>query len=193
MFVADAGADLDHALMHLRLDGFLELHLALGDDFGIDVRAKIARDRIDGLILFLDADGEAGRDGHLTGSSASACVHLGCGLSSSLSTANSATASTIQSKFSSPDRMQIRVRRRIQKIDGVRDAVFDRELDGVQIVAQRAAQLQAIAFDARGTWCGVDGRRVQHIAMRVRTARIVLHDVHLLLADHVAAEIIGRS
>ena len=46
------------------------------------------------------------------------------------------------------DRMQLRVGRGIQKIDGVGDAVFDRELDGVQIVAQRAAQLQAIAFDA---------------------------------------------
>jgi hypothetical protein len=37
---------------------------------------------------------------------------------------------------------------------------------------------------------GRSAAAVQHVAVRVRTARIVLHDVHLLLADHVAAEVL---
>ena len=42
-------------------------------------------------------------------------------------------------------RLESRIGRGIQEIDGVGNAVLHRELHGVQIVAERAAQLQAIA------------------------------------------------
>src|ERR1035437_1855614 len=94
--VANARADLDHALMHLGLYRFLELDLALSNDLGINVRAQIARHRIDGLILFLDTDGEAwaGHDRKLAQR-----ISTIFGSFRASSTAYSATASTIQSKF----------------------------------------------------------------------------------------------
>ncbi len=46
-------------------------------------------------------------------------------------------------------RMQVRVRRRIHEIDRVRDAVFHRKLNRVQVVAERLAQRQRILFHAR--------------------------------------------
>ena len=55
---ADAGADFDHRLVHLGLDAFVELTLALRDDLGVDVRAQIERDRIDRLVFLFDPDGE---------------------------------------------------------------------------------------------------------------------------------------
>src|SRR5580704_10929107 len=58
--ITNAGADLDHRLVHLRFYGFLQEHLALGDDLHIDMRTQIARFRIDGLIFFFDTDSEAG-------------------------------------------------------------------------------------------------------------------------------------
>ncbi len=57
---ADAGADLDHRLVHLGLHALVQEQLALLDDFGVDVRAQIARDRIDGLVFLFDPDGEVG-------------------------------------------------------------------------------------------------------------------------------------
>ena len=56
--LANAGADLDHRLVHLGLYRLLQQRLALLDDLDVDVRAQIAGFRIDGLILFFDADGE---------------------------------------------------------------------------------------------------------------------------------------
>ena len=60
---AHAGADLDHRLVHLRLDALVQLALALGDNLGVDVRAEIEGVGIDGLIFLLDADGEGGLHG----------------------------------------------------------------------------------------------------------------------------------
>ena len=56
--LADTGADLDHRLVHLRLDALVELALALGNDLGVDVRAQIEGERINGLVLLFDSDGE---------------------------------------------------------------------------------------------------------------------------------------
>ena len=56
MSLADAGADLDDRLVHLGFYCFFQQHLAFGDDFGVDVRAQIPGFRIDGLVLFFDAD-----------------------------------------------------------------------------------------------------------------------------------------
>ena len=39
-----------------------------------------------------------------------------------------------------PDRMHIGVRRRVHEVDRVGNAVLDRELHGVEVVAERAAQ-----------------------------------------------------
>ena len=44
--------------MHLRLHALLEKHLALRQNFGMNVRPQIARHRIDRLILLFDPDGE---------------------------------------------------------------------------------------------------------------------------------------
>src|ERR1051326_609240 len=45
-------------------------------------------------------------------------------------------------------RIAIGIRRGIQEIDRIRDAVFHRELHCVEVIAQRAAERDAIAFDA---------------------------------------------
>src|SRR6202011_1569421 len=94
---ANSGADLDYALMHLRLHGFLELHLALRDNLRVDVRPQIARDRVDGLIFFFDTDREAGSHRKLAHR-----ISTGFGSFRASSTANSATASTIHWKFARP-------------------------------------------------------------------------------------------
>ena len=64
--VADAGADLDHGLVHFRFDVFLEEGFALFDDLELDVRPEVERLRVYGLILFFDPEGEAGT--HIGGS-----------------------------------------------------------------------------------------------------------------------------
>ena len=51
-------ADFDDRLVHFRLDALVELALALGNDLGVDVRAQIEGDGIDGLVFLFDADGE---------------------------------------------------------------------------------------------------------------------------------------
>ena len=58
--LADSGADFHHRLVHLRLDALFHAELALGDDLGMNVRAQVARDRINGLVLFFNPDSEAG-------------------------------------------------------------------------------------------------------------------------------------
>ena len=57
---ADAGADLDHRLVHLGLHLLLHPPLALVDDLGGDVRAQVERDGIDRLVFLFDPDGEGG-------------------------------------------------------------------------------------------------------------------------------------
>ena len=46
--------------MHLRLHPLLQNHLALLQNLGVNVRAQVARDRINGLVLFFNPDSEAG-------------------------------------------------------------------------------------------------------------------------------------
>ncbi len=104
------------------------------------------------------------------------------------STAISATASTIQRKFASPTECTSASGAGIHEVDGVRHAVLDGELDRVQVIAQRAAQRQRIALDAREQ-LGSVRRRILHVALVEGTPRIVRHDVDLLLIDHVAAEV----
>ena len=55
---ADARAHLDHRLVHLGLDALFQPPLALGQHLGRDVRAQIARHRIDGLVFLFNADRE---------------------------------------------------------------------------------------------------------------------------------------
>ena len=56
--LADASADLDYGLMHLRLDALFHQALSLGDDLAVNVRAKVSRFGIDGLVFLFDSDGE---------------------------------------------------------------------------------------------------------------------------------------
>jgi hypothetical protein len=55
---AHARAHFNDRGVHLRLDALLEAHLAGGQHLGFDVGAQVARDRIDGLVLLFDAQGE---------------------------------------------------------------------------------------------------------------------------------------
>ncbi len=55
---ADAGADFDNGGMHLGLDALLQTQFALREHLGLDVRAQIARDRVDGLVFLFDAERE---------------------------------------------------------------------------------------------------------------------------------------
>ena len=59
--VADVGADrraeFDDGLVHLGLHAFAEGHLAVGEDL-LDVRAQVARLRVDDLEFLFDAEGE---------------------------------------------------------------------------------------------------------------------------------------
>ena len=85
--------------------------------------------------------------------------------------------------------MQVGIRGRVHEINRVRHAVFDGELDRVQVVAQRAAQHLRVARDPRQQLARIVRRR-SHVALVERRARIVGHDVDLLLAHHVAAEVL---
>src|ERR1019366_3584558 len=75
------------------------------------------------------------------------------------------------------------------EVDGVRDAVFAGEFNRVEVVAQSAAEGQTITLYPLQQ-LRIGGWRILHIALVERRRRIVVHDVHLLLADHVAAEIL---
>src|SRR5271166_1229483 len=86
-------------------------------------------------------------------------------------------------------RVHICVGSRIHEVDGVGNAVLTGELDGVEVVTQRAAQRQGVALHPLQK-LGVGRRRVLHVALVVRRRRIVVHDVHLLLPDDVAAKIL---
>src|SRR6201994_2519780 len=55
---ADARAHLDDRLVHLRLAAFLEPALAFGQQLRLDMRAQVARYRINGLVLLFNAERE---------------------------------------------------------------------------------------------------------------------------------------
>jgi len=77
----------------------------------------------------------------------------------------------------------------IHEVDGVRNAVFDRELNGVEVVAERLAELERIPLDACEQLLVVFGR-VLDVALVMGPARIVGHDLDLALANDVAAEVL---
>ncbi len=54
---ADRGANLDHGIVHLAFDLFLETLFPFGEHL-LDVGLQLTRLRIDNLKLFLDAEGE---------------------------------------------------------------------------------------------------------------------------------------
>ena len=56
--LADRCADLNHRLVHLSLDSLLQQFPAFFEKLHLDMRAQLARDRIYGLILFFNSDGE---------------------------------------------------------------------------------------------------------------------------------------
>src|SRR5262249_14336155 len=57
--VADRRPHFDHRLVHLGLHTLLQENFPLLDDFSVNVRAEIASNRINSLVLFLDPDGES--------------------------------------------------------------------------------------------------------------------------------------
>ena len=77
----------------------------------------------------------------------------------------------------------------VHEVDGVGDAVFYSKFDGVEVVAECAAELERILFYAVEEFLVVGGR-ILHVAFVVRFARVVGHDVDLALADDVAAEVL---
>src|ERR1700674_3348156 len=83
----------------------------------------------------------------------------------------------------------VRVRSGIQEVDRVGHAIPDGELEGVEVVSQGVDELQAIAADA----CqqpGIDRVGSLHVAIRVRQPWVIPHDVNVLAADRVAAEVL---
>src|SRR5580700_8306736 len=56
---ANAGADLDDGLMHLRLHALLEDELALLEDLRLNMRLQIPCLRIDGLIFLFNPNAES--------------------------------------------------------------------------------------------------------------------------------------
>ena len=61
---ANRGADLDHRLVHLGLNPFLQKQFALLDNLRVDMRAQVARDRINGLVFLFNADSESRKHGY---------------------------------------------------------------------------------------------------------------------------------
>ena len=88
-----------------------------------------------------------------------------------------------------PDGVEVGVGGGIHEVDGVWDAVFDSELDGVEIIAEGLAEGEGVAFDACEEALGIFGR-IEDVALGVGQARVVGHDVDFFLADDVAAEIL---
>ncbi len=85
----------------------------------------------------------------------------------------------------------VRVGRGVHEVDGVGDAVFDRELDRVEVVAEGLAQGQGVALHALDERRVIAGR-VLDVALRVRPRGVVRHDAHVLLVDDVATEILAE-
>ena len=106
--------------------------------------------RIDGLVFLLDAEREGRAVSWLSlQQRVPAIASPVAAVASALRTASSATAFDDPVEVVVADRVQVGVGRGIHEVDGVRNAVLDRELDGVQVVAERAAQRERVALDAR--------------------------------------------
>ena len=95
---------------------------------------------------------------------------------------------TIHSRIFCAYGMDIGVGCGVHEVDGVGDSVFDRELDGVEIVAECFAEGERVAFDA-GEQSRIVGWRIEDVSLCVGAAWVVGHNADLLLADDVAAEI----
>ncbi len=205
---ADLGADFDHRLVQFRLGAIHGGELGLGKNFGLDVGTKIARFRIDRLILLFDANAETGTvhpctswldlPGCLTVLSRPVEGAAEKGTPAIFSNHSCMFPGLLHGEFGYlvhdpvevclADGVYIRIGRWIHEVDGVRNTVFAGEFHGVQVVAQGAAQREAVALDPLQQF-GVNRRWILHIALVKRQRRIVLHDVNLLLADTVAAKI----
>ncbi len=103
----------------------------------------------------------------------------GRGPSATRSMSHVADCSTIHSKFVRADGRDVRVRRGVQEVDRVRDSVADRQLDRVELVAESAGQLQAVAPQA------LLERRLDRyfradVPVLVRLSRVVSHDPDVL-------------
>lgn len=85
--------------------------------------------------------------------------------------------------------VQVSVGRGVHEVDGIGDAVLDGELDRVEIIAEGAAKGEGILLDALEE-LRIVGGRVLDVALVMRKARIVGHDVDLALADDVTTEVL---
>ena len=117
----------------------------------LDVRAQLARLRIDDLELLLDAEGEGGRQPFSHGRRAAVRARFAAACRGAASErlgfdapCGSAQlghrASTIQSKLSWPTESTSASGRRVHEVDRVGHAVLDRELDRVEVVAERVGR-----------------------------------------------------
>ena len=87
------------------------------------------------------------------------------GGSSAFRTASSATAFDDPLEVVLADRVQVGVGRRVHEVDGVRHAVLDGELDGVQVVAERPAERERVALDAVDAAPGRTAGGFLHVAL----------------------------
>ena len=87
------------------------------------------------------------------------------------------------------NRLEFGVWRWIHEVDGVRNAILDRKLDRVDVVAQRGAERAHIVNDAHSQLRRKIIRIVDVLfARKIRLARIVGHDHHVFLADAVTTD-----
>src|SRR5450432_3419705 len=85
-----------------------------------------------------------------------------------------------------PHGSNLRVRRRIQKVNRIRHSTLHSKFHGIQVVPQSPAQRQRVLHHPL-LQLRSRGRRVSlHVPLVVRRPRIVLHDVHFFLPHHVA-------
>ena len=190
---ANLGADFDDRLVHLGLDRLMQRQLGLGKNLRRHVRAQIASLRIDGLVFLFDSDAEA-RPIHGHPLVARLTYRFGCSwLLGRRAVHRRMRRSPLRKalqRYSAnfpvcclgfahcqfghrvhdpveiflADGIHVRVGRGIHEVDGVRNAVFAGKLDGVQVVAQSAAEREAIALHSLQQ-LGIDRRRILHVAL----------------------------
>ena len=87
------------------------------------------------------------------------------------------------------DGVHVGIGRGIEEVDGVGDAFFNGEFDGIQVIAEGATQRERIFDDAIMEHLRT-GHTIFDIAEMMRLFGIVFHDADFLLADDVTAKIL---
>lgn len=85
-------------------------------------------------------------------------------------------------------RVDIGIGSGVHKVNGIGNPILHGEFDGVEVVAEGAAEGQGVPFDPRKQG-RIGWGRIEDIAIRVGPARVIGHDANLLASDDIAAEV----